>query len=111
MREAPHLGAADDERLPGLEGGDRGRSVPVGQDGELPEDVARAPDRERHLVAERRRDADIEAPLRDEVHRVGRVVPVEDDLAAPIRAPAREREHRADVLLRKPREDAPLHVS
>ena len=91
-----------DERLAGLERGDGRAPLGARDDCELSERLARPADRERHDVAVRRRDPDVEPALRDEVDRVGRVVVMEDDLAAPVRAPAREGEDGAHVLARDP---------
>jgi len=57
-----------------------------------------------------RRDPDVEAPLDDEVHRIRRVVMVEDNLAAPVGAASREREHGAHVLARDSLEEPPFHL-
>ncbi len=108
--EPPELRAAQDERLAGLERAHRRAPLGAGDDRNLAERLPRAADRERHDVPVGRRDPDVEAPLDDEVHRVGRVAVVEDDLAAPIGAASREREHGAHVLAGYALEEPPFHV-
>ena len=53
LREPAELGAADDERLAGLERGNRRASFVLRHDGQLAEGLARPADRERDLVAVR----------------------------------------------------------
>ena len=111
LRELAQLGAAHDERLRRLERGDGRAPLGLGHNGELAEGLPRPADREGDLVAVLRRNAHVEPALRDEVDRVRRVVAVEDDLAAPVRAAPGEGEDGSDVLLRDAREDAPFHMS
>ena len=108
-REPTELRAAQDERLAGLERSDGRAPLGAGHDGELAEGLPRPADRESDDVAERRRDADVEAPLDDEMHRVRGIVAVEDDLAPPVRAAPRQRENGADVGAGDSREELPLH--
>src|SRR5438046_36739 len=72
--------------------------------------VARAAHHEQRLLAEPRRTLDGEAAAVDEVQRIGRVVLVEDDLAAlELPAPG-DAEDAPDVLVGHPRQQLPLHV-
>src|SRR5207245_4222031 len=96
-------------RLGGLEGGDGRRPRGVGDERQLPEGFAEAPDGECGGLPERRRDADREATLGDQVERVRGVAFVEHDLAAAERAATRHREHPTDFLGREITEEFPVH--
>ena len=94
-----------------LERGDRGGAPGVRkEEGELAEGLARPEHVEEHAVAVRSLEPGCKTAARDEVQRVGGIVPVEDHLAPRERPPARDREELAYVLVRKTLEQRPLHA-
>ena len=98
--EATQLRATEDEGLTGLAGRDGRAALGARDHRYLAEDLLLG--RRSSHVAVRSRDADVEAPFGHQVHRIRRVVVVEDDLPASVRAPARERENGANVVRRIP---------
>jgi hypothetical protein len=70
----------------------RGPPVPLCEEGQLAEMVARSADTDHRGVAERRHDPDREPALDDQVQRVARIVAMKDDLVADELPAARHRE-------------------
>ena len=99
-------------RLAVLERGDRRRAPRAGkEEGELAEGLAWPEHVEEHAVTVLSLEPGCKTAARDEVQRVGRIVPVEDHLAPRERPPAGDREELAYVFFRKPLEQRPLHVA
>ena len=95
-----------------LERGDRRGAPRVRkEEGELAEGLAWPEHVEEHAVTVLSLKPGCKTAARDEVQRVGRIVPVEDHLAPRERPPAGDREELAYVLVRKPLEQRPLHVA
>ncbi len=102
----------DRTRLAVLERRDRRGAPRVGEEQrELTERLSRAEHLEQHAVPDLRREPRREPTARDQVERLGRVVPMEDDLALLERPPAGDREQLAHVLGGKIGEQRPVHGS